>query len=176
MDRLESSSVRAAVCGGRGAGPLPATGHVAPTIAAKAGRTERFKRDHKGIPLLGGRSFKLAPVDEPWGAIALPVDRGRQSALWMAALLPSLGVRDRRLVVLVCLRAAVSGPAGRRGSVETRADVPAPLRGTPGTAGLVPFETGSARADQPDPTYRWGWWRPTRFMPAARSGHLRPDL
>lgn len=82
-----------------------------------------------------------------------------QSALWIVTLLPSLGVRDRTTVALVCLRAAVgaiqvvSGVLLRLGRMSAPALARAALLAS---ATLTPFETGWRLVPTNlDPTYRW---------------------
>ena len=82
-----------------------------------------------------------------------------QSALWIAALLPSLGVRDRTTIALVCLRAAVSG-AQLMGGVLLRlgrlSAAPLARSALLASATLMPFEIGWRLVPtSQDPTYRW---------------------
>ncbi len=82
-----------------------------------------------------------------------------QSALWIAALLPSLGVRDRTTVALVCLRAAVSGTQMVGGVLLRLGRTAAPVLARSAllaSAALMPFETGWRLVPTNlDPTYRW---------------------
>ena len=94
-----------------------------------------------------------------------------QSALWIAALLPSLGVRDRTTVALVCLRAVVSGIQMVGGLLLRlgRMSAPALARSAlTASAVLVPFETGFRLVPSNlDPTYRW--WLVTAYALYAGS-------
>jgi hypothetical protein len=100
-----------------------------------------------------GRSLARAIVS---GLLFL---EGVRSGLWIAALLPSLGVRDRTTVVLVCLRAAVSaiqmvsGVLLRLGRMSAPALARAALLAS---AVLMPLELGLRLVPtNMDPTYRW---------------------
>jgi hypothetical protein len=82
-----------------------------------------------------------------------------QSALWIARLLPSLGVRDRTTVVLVCCRAAISalqlvaGVQLRRDRMSVSSLARVALLSS---VALVPFEVGWRLVPTNlDPTYRW---------------------
>jgi hypothetical protein len=94
-----------------------------------------------------------------------------QSALWIAGLLPSLGVRDRTTVALVCLRAVVSGVQMVSGLLLRlgRMSAPALARSAlTASAALAPFETGFRLVPSSlDPTYRW--WLVTVYAVYAAS-------
>ena len=100
-----------------------------------------------------GRSLARAIVS------GLLILEGVRSGLWIAALLPSLGVRDRTTVVLVCLRAAasaiqmVSGVLLRLGRMSAPALARTALLAS---AVLMPLELGLRLVPtNMDPTYRW---------------------
>lgn len=103
------------------------------------------------------------------------------SAFWIERLLPSLAVRDRTTIVLVCLRALVSGLQGVGGLLlrANRMSGPAMARGALwGSAALIPFEVGARLVPgNLDPTYRWwvvvAYWiyaaTATWYLSSARS-------
>jgi hypothetical protein len=82
-----------------------------------------------------------------------------QSALWMAPLLPSLGVRDRTTVVLVAVRAVVSAlelVAGFQLRVNRLSARPLARAALIVSAALMPLEIGWRQVPTNlDPTYRW---------------------
>jgi predicted membrane channel-forming protein YqfA (hemolysin III family) len=100
-----------------------------------------------------GRSLARATIS------GLLILEAAQSALWIARLLPSLGVRDRTTVALVCLRAAISGMQMVSGVLLRigRLSAPAVARSALlASASLMPFEMGWRLVPTNlDPTYRW---------------------
>src|SRR5438552_3312803 len=82
-----------------------------------------------------------------------------ESALWVARLLPSLGVRDRTTVALVCVRAAISSVELVSGVLLRLGRISAPVLARAAllaSASLMPFEVGFRLVPTNlDPTYRW---------------------
>ena len=82
-----------------------------------------------------------------------------QSALWIARLLPSLGVRDRTTVVLVGLRAVVSAVelvAGLQLRLNRMTGRPLARAALLASTALMTIEIGWRQVPTNlDPTYRW---------------------
>jgi hypothetical protein len=82
------------------------------------------------------------------------------TGLWIARLLPSLGVRGRTVVALVALRAVVSSlQIVSAAMLRTRRPSGPPFARVAliASAGLIPFEVGWRLVPSNlDPTY--GWW------------------